>query len=160
MANTYTDRFTKLIDDMYERCNIPRIFPVPTVKIANNLGYKVYTFEPKDDDISGYVNYAKKKICLNASDIHKRQNFTLAHEIAHILLGHDKDGEEIDRRTSIWEPQKQKEIDANDLAGELLLPKEKVLEIWNIRKSFDDVSDYFDASMQACVVRLERLGEL
>jgi IrrE N-terminal-like domain len=64
---------------------------------------------------------------LNSAATKERQRFTLAHELAHFVLGSQ-------RRTmtlfwDVYNPKSQEERDADDLASRLLLPGRRVTEI-------------------------------
>jgi len=122
------DIFKDKIESIYEEYRIPKTFPVPLIKISKELGYKVYTFKPSFEtlNIFGIVNYAEREILLNKSDLDKRQRFTLAHEIGHIVLHDQKSKEEIvDYRKDILNPQGTKEREANKFAAELLMPEDE-----------------------------------
>ena len=71
------------------------MYPVPLDDIVRCIGYKVDFFEVtiENEHISGAVYYNDKQIWLNPNDIIKRRNFTLAHELGHILLWHEKDSQ-------------------------------------------------------------------
>jgi Zn-dependent peptidase ImmA (M78 family) len=132
---------------------------------VRGLGYKVDFFEvtPETEHISGAVYYEENKIWLNPEDIKRRRNFTLAHELGHILLGHEKDvidGREYDTRRNITKPDKKdkREIDANEFAAELLMPENAFKKVWDDTKSIVKLSDYFDVSIAATMARREKLG--
>jgi len=130
------DKFRKqIVDSLY---GIKKeVIPVQLVSIAKELGYTVYRFRSTFEalDISGIVNYDEKKILLNELDFNMRQRFTLAHEIGHIVLKHLENGEIVDYRENLLNPDDEKEHDANRFAVELLMPqkqfKEKFEEIKN-----------------------------
>ena len=77
--------------------------PEPLLDFAQTLGYKVRDFVliAAKRHISGTVMYKDKIILLNPSEYEKRRNFTLAHELGHIMLGHgaDRDSEYDTRET-------------------------------------------------------------
>ena len=159
------DRFFQLVDDVYSKYCIPRIYPVPLDDIVRGLGYKVDFFEvtPETEHISGAVYYNDNQIWLNPREIRKRRNFTLAHELGHILLGHEKnviDGREYDTRHNIANPDKtdKREVDANEFAAELLMPENTFKKVWDETKSIVELSDYFDVSIVAANARMEKLG--
>jgi Zn-dependent peptidase ImmA (M78 family) len=145
------------------------IFPVPLKEIAKELGYKVvYFVDKKDQDISGYVHYGEMTIGLNSKDSDLRQRFTLAHEIGHILNGDGKDGGiELDYRSNMTlNSSDLKEVKANKVAAELLMPSQEFkLKFKEIKNEYYDsvkitifkLSIYFQASEEACRIRAENL---
>ena len=159
------DRFFQVVDDLYSKFEIPKIYPVPLMAIAKGLGYRVDFFEvtPENEHISGAVYYNEKQIWLNPGEIAQRRNFTLAHELGHILLRHDKDvsdGREYDTRKNITNPEKKdkREVDANEFAAELLMPEDAFKNVWRKTRSIVELSDFFDVSIAATNARMEKLG--
>ncbi len=67
-----------------------------------------------------------------------RKRFTRAHELAHYYLGH-LDGQQDEYttalRTYINQEQNKKELDADKLAREILMTKDKFIESFNYFKS-------------------------
>jgi len=59
--------------------------PVNLFEIATSEGIQIVYFEPDETtkDISGLLKKEEKKVYLNVRDSAARQNFTLAHELAH-----------------------------------------------------------------------------
>lgn len=143
--------------------------PVPLDRIAKHFGAKV-TYSILEDGVSGllYKKGGKTVIGVNALHPETRQRFTIAHELAHLVLhqgdifvdkGHmyrdSRSGQGID----------QKEIDANAFAAELLMPEDLVRK--ELASSSIDLEDQdelaalaekFDVSMQALTIRLKNLG--
>jgi hypothetical protein len=84
----------------------------------------------------------------------RRLNFTIAHEIGHILLEHllipDKIKNEEDHRLE--------ELEADEFAARLLMPR-KLIRSCNYY-SIDTVSSYMNVSKTALKIRLLKLGSL
>lgn len=79
----------------------------------------------------------------------RRRNFTLAHEIGHIYLGHEEDATE-------------EETEANMFASELLMPTGLVWELFRRTRgvlSPDDLCQVFAVSRQAAANRLRGMGK-
>ncbi len=94
-------------------------------------------------EVSGYsiVNKeGKPEIVINVNDSYKRQRFTMAHEFGHIIMhwdwlnnkeqGLNTDNAEILFRKSYYiDDNDTKEMQANEFAAELLLPREILIGI-------------------------------
>jgi len=100
--------------------------PVVAHALAENYDLKVeyWTFKPEYSDVAGFIEAASRTIAVNADDPLPRQNFTIAHELGHYLLGHDLLGKEYS--CLFRNPTKQKknlmEQEANYFAIHLLVP--------------------------------------
>ena len=64
---------------------------------------------------------------LNTSTSRERQRFTLAHELAHFIIGARRD--EMTLFLDVYNPRSREERDADELASKLLLPSRRVIEI-------------------------------
>lgn len=135
--------------------------------IASAIGcdIELVTFDP--EDISAQVvkdtGNNRYKIQVSREDGKKRQRFSIAHEIAHIIL-HDtsKDGSLfIERRQPLVDYNADdlyKEVQANMLAAAILMPKRAVIELWDNSHSVDAIADAFNVSNGAVYNRLDNLG--
>jgi Zn-dependent peptidase ImmA (M78 family) len=112
--------------------------------LAEKLGIE-YTLGTIDKNVSGIIFYDGNlpQIVVNESDVPVRQQFTLAHEIGHCVLGHIRKGELCFRDENFIYGDSEdertiKESEANYFAGYLLVPTNKLK--WAIKKAFWDVS--------------------
>ncbi len=90
--------------------------------------------------VSGFIKYkndsdpsSRTKIVLSNSLPSTRKLFTLAHELGHYYM-HKADGDMLDRRTDIDNPTEPKERQANEFAGQILIPERKVRQILGTKK--------------------------
>ncbi len=155
---------TKEIEDMANQAlgNNP-VFPVEVVKIANNLGYRIfYLEEDGDEGIAGKVDHEKKLIFVRPSDPPPRQRFTIAHEIGHVLLHKNKQREAHFRSEDInvmVYSDNIEEIEANKFAAMLLMPEFEFKKAWGrYNGSIEDIADYFNVSRLATAIRANTLG--
>lgn len=88
-------------------------FPIDLKSLAKSLNIKIKYCDLEGED--GYIFKYKNSymICINDTD-NFRNNFTLAHELGHVVLGHLDTHEHL--------PYYVKERQANHFAGALLMP--------------------------------------
>jgi len=138
--------------------------PVNLFDIANNEGIEILYFVPDDvtTDISGLLSKEEKKVFLNAHESAARQNFTLAHELAHYFLDHKPNEYGVYRRDSLYaESKPEKEQEADCFAAELLMPEELINKVKTKYELTDDdaqaLSRLFGVSPSAMRYRLKGL---
>lgn len=93
--------------------------------------YKYYEFEPTEDNngIKGAVDNLEKKIYVNADLAPGDKHFTLAVEIARSILS--REDSEVDYRKP-HHSNEPREIEANVLAYELVMPAQKFLTAYQL----------------------------
>jgi len=149
--------------------------PVPVWEIARMKGAKI-VIEALDGDLSGflYQDSSQKIIGVNTQQATVRQNFTVAHELAHLLL-HDQEGPlHVDRAFQTIRMRDdvssqgvdQDEIEANFFAAEILMPEKFLRHDLAGRDSLDlyeedfipELTKKYGVSVQALTFRLQYLG--
>ena len=107
--------------------------PILSDEIARKEGLMVYSSDfsalnSGKSKISGYVNISKKAIYIDRSDTQGRQNFTIAHELGHWLLGHASNEfyNMLYRQTNEERRYNPQEQEANAFAASLLMPEKMV----------------------------------
>jgi Zn-dependent peptidase ImmA (M78 family) len=152
--------------------------PVPVEELATSLGCNV-SYQPfQESDISGLLFRDGERIIVgvNASQSKRRQRFTVAHEIAHLVLhpGRPMILEKLVRvnlRDGLSsQATSREEIEANQFAAALLMPREFVFaQVHKLAQSkhqvtdeevIQSLADIFDVSVQAMRYRLINLGLL
>lgn len=120
----------------------------------NNINLEYWPF---DNEVSGMFWYAppdqKPTIVVNENDPPVRQRFTIAHEIGHFILKHGAQFCCLSKSTFT----KTIENHANTFAAELLMPRNKVIELSNEFFDIKDMAEYFQVSQEAMYVRLKSL---
>lgn len=120
--------------------------PVNVERIARQLGVKV-EFAPFDDELSGmaFIKDGVPAIGINSLHHPNRQRFTLAHELAHIVLHPDelKKAVHVDkgslRRDRVSATGTDLlEITANAFAAELLMPEELLSAVLDEKLDLED----------------------
>ncbi|WP_281645754.1 ImmA/IrrE family metallo-endopeptidase [Parendozoicomonas sp. Alg238-R29] len=133
-------------------------FPVPLERIAEYLDYQCLQFLPDDttNKISGAVNHQQRKIYVNGDDPARRQMFTLAHEIGHVALHGEVEGNFIDHRSP--GPKTPKELEADMFASELLMPEFHFRSSWSEWDGVPSlIATVYGVSEQAVKVRAKIL---
>jgi Zn-dependent peptidase ImmA (M78 family) len=147
--------------------------PVPVAKIAKAKGARIF-FDSLEGDLSGFLYRDTKQAVIGVNTRHHsvRQNFTIGHELGHLLL-HDQEQLHVDRefRVRLRNDESSKgtdesEREANLFAASLLMPK-KFLEKDLAKEDYVDLLDdellhtlgrKYGVSTQALVNRLKNLG--
>lgn len=98
-----------------------RAFPRAPEHIADRLGVAVEYCAGLTTRLGWCAQFiGRVKIRINATQPAGRQRFTLAHELAHVLLG--TEGEPLGLSATLFASDRQEERDADQLAAEMLLP--------------------------------------
>ncbi len=144
--------------------------PVDPIVLANKNGIKVNNATFSDDNISGII--AKRgplsSILINESDSPFRKRFTIAHELGHHFLHIEDEGEFVDTIQDLMrdysnasnhvDENKKMEIQANQFAAALLMPKDLVDEYYKKNNDLDFLSKCFNVSKEAMAIRLNKLN--
>jgi Zn-dependent peptidase ImmA (M78 family) len=154
--------------------------PIDPWKVAAYLGVEIHlqTFE---DEVSGVllINGGERHVMVNSSHHGNRQRFTIAHELGHLILHHDRgDRLFIDTHMQMYqrvgapdsraylEPGSattpQEERQANQFAAALLMPPDLLVKASHERDLFDELDVtalalQFCVSEQAMAIRLQQL---
>ena len=137
-------------------------------EILENEGVRIFELPIPENEFSGFSFWHSEYgpcILINANEPKGRRNFTLAHELAHLLYNHGSSLCYIPIK--LGEVHKGLEYKANQVAIELLLPKAAVVEDFRKRslsstpsqKELAQMAYYkWSVSIQALGYRLENLG--
>lgn len=156
------------VHEILKTCGVTNA-PVPVELIAQKLGATV-RYSAYDGELSGMLYRDENETVIGVNSRHhpNRQRFTIAHEVAHLVL---HDGQKIfvdaDFRVNfrgVGGPNKE-ENEANRFAAELLMPKEFLLE--DLDNSFEIKSDVhvaelakkYKVSRQTMSIRLSQLAD-
>jgi len=134
--------------------------PVDPVKIARDLGIRVFfaDFKDEDDKISGFFFAEKNEIYINKHEYPQRQTFTIAHELGHKFL-HEDWLKSSNYQVLLREPipsvaNDPKEREANAFAAHLLVPRFMLDKYYKIA-SLDELAKLFVVSVPVIKARLE-----
>jgi Zn-dependent peptidase ImmA (M78 family) len=161
-----------LVDELLSENGISDA-PVPVSAIARAKGARVY-LNKLEGDMSGFLYRDAAQTVIGVNTIHSktRQNFTIAHEIGHLLL-HEQEQMHVDRKFQVRlrddvssQGFDEAEREANLFAAALLMPRE-FLERDLRKEDYVDILDdaflrdlgrKYGVSTQALVNRLKNLG--
>ena len=118
-----------------------RWYPVRVDRIAKVHGVKV-RYEPLDDELSGMIFLKDNQavIGVNAHHSPNRQRYTIAHELGHYFLHEDilRQGAHVDTMITMLNRDQDAalgtiniEIEANQFAAELLMPRHMIEKYLN-----------------------------
>lgn len=147
--------------------------PVSVTQIARARGARIFV-DSLEGDLSGFLYRDRDQavIGVNTSHSQNRQNFTIAHELGHLLL-HDQEQLHLDREFRMRLRSEVSshgtdlaEQEANFFAASLLMPRSFIERDLENEDSFDLIDDdrihalsrKYRVSTQALAIRLKTLG--
>lgn len=159
---------------LLKKYDISLVPPINLNELIKSIGISSYSLDFSDvEESSGYekgdilgavISDGDELDVLYAEGLSdNRSRFTVAHELAHCCLNTDDlIAGHIELRTENKDRHSKKEIGANIFAGELLIPKESLLEICNllIKPTVTALADIFQVSVNVMRARLEYLNLL
>ena len=138
-------------------------------KLAASLGAKVELADFNSDTVSARVFEDETTkdtytIQIARNEPVRRQKFSLAHEIGHIIFHKVNTTPLVEYRRPLLEyadpNQLYKETQANVFASALLIPEGMARSAWVNIHDIDDIAEIFEVSRSAAYVRLNSLGLL
>ena len=143
-------------EDLLQRANIIH-FPVDLNIITELLGLRIIR-ESLTDGISGILDIANNSIVVEERHPLQRQNFTIAHEIAHFCLHRNEENRFQDKIFFRGAENNTLEYQANEFAGALLMPEDEFFnQIRSGNKTIEGLARYFGVSTLAVRVRAQNL---
>jgi Zn-dependent peptidase ImmA (M78 family) len=103
-------------------------------------------------ELSGIVNHEKKLIGINSKHHPRRQRFSLAHELGHILLKHPPEAR------SSQEDIKRSNREADLFAAELLMPSDDLRAMATKECDLSILRTRYDVSNEALRLKLVSLS--
>ena len=160
------------VEELLEACSVSKA-PVPVKRIAKHLHIEI-RYSAAREGVSGALVSKGGKVFIAVNDTHheNRQRFTVAHEIAHYLLHKMGEPVHFDEDFRVYNRDKTsslatdpKEIEANQFAAELLMPKKFVLNDFSATRGDRSgvvvrLANKYQVSPQAMEYRLANLGLL
>ncbi len=124
-------RIRALVHDLLASSAVTRA-PVPVRKIARSQGARI-VLKSLEGDLSGFLYRDENQATIGVNTHHApvRQDFTIAHELGHLLLHDQQDPLHVDHKFSARlrsdvssQGTDEGEMEANHFAAELLMPHE------------------------------------
>lgn len=149
--------------------------PVRVESLAKQVGARI-RYEPfSGEGLSGMAyRQPDGKLCIGVNALHprNRRRFTIAHELAHLVL-HQQEDLHIDEAFRIQlrndrssQAIDEKEIEANQFAAELLMPAawlhddlhDRQIDLESDDHAIAELAKKYQVSVQAMTIRLSALG--
>ena len=132
--------------------------PIDIFKIAEEEGFDVKSLnQPKG--FSGILNAELKAIGINENHHPHRQRFSISHEMGHYYLGHPpvQELQHIDEGAAT---EKIHDTEANEFAGELLVPMNMLKKEVKIMNNIEDLAIRFNVSKEVMTIQVMKHGLL
>lgn len=133
-------------------------YPVNLGQIEKHLHVKRITFLDQLQSFGEAITFHGSRssyMIINTIAHKNRRRFSIAHELAHIYLRHPGGVHEYARNPRHYDWQ---ESEANYMAGAILMPRRKFLEVHFETDNIRTTAEYFGVSREAAGIRLEQLG--
>lgn len=157
----------RILATVWAKGMTPMPIPVDPVRIANDLGVKVFDDDLEDEISGAIVNKATSGpvILINRTDAPNRRRFTCAHELGHFVKRSTEKNSEDFEYVDLRGPKASRgydedEIYANEFAGCLLMPMPIFDDLYNEGKEVPELSYLFSVSSDAVIIRLKNLGQV
>ncbi len=168
-----SQEITEYIKEITRNCYKPNT-SLDIFKLLKNLNIEFWTSDMNgQSDLSGAIVKEKDDkftVYVNSTDSEKRRRFTICHEIGHYISykcnsyskqefetnGFIEDNYSVLARiTGTISPA---EIEANQIAAEILMPEIRFRDLISREYSIDEIAELFDVSAQAVKIRAKILG--
>ncbi|MFY0602597.1 MAG: ImmA/IrrE family metallo-endopeptidase [Flavobacteriaceae bacterium] len=151
--------------------------PIPIKKIVKQLGVELKPFN-LGSEVSGVcvIENNNARIGYNPTESEGRQRFTIAHELGHFILGHNKNANDLFvdnvkvmfRRNGSTTKELKQEREANIFAASILMPENLIQKEYETLEKKDnfltddkivqELASLFKVSQIAMTYRLINLG--
>lgn len=142
--------------------------PINPLVIAKINNINVENVEFNQTNISGMLQITQNEqatIFVKYNDHSNRKRFTIAHELGHFFLHYEQNKTFVDKDLSFYRnnpelSSRDYEIEANQFAASLLMPREQVVREWVNRKNpaVDELAKIFGVSPSSMGFRITNLG--
>lgn len=136
--------------------------PINLGEILQNFNLSLSIASFKLPNVSGAYDNSQQTIFIAKTDSPKRQLFTVAHELGHLILNHDRPTDIFYRHQALEFNNQDltEEKEANFFAAALLMPKELVEKFWQHHSDIELLAAFFGVSRTAAFWRLKNLKKI
>lgn len=131
----------------------PRRIPVPIENIAVFLGFEIHPLDTLDGEHRGIKieipEEGRRLIGVNKHYHRNNQRFSIAHEIGHHVMGHPPEDDCSEEEAKTYNRE------ADEFAGEILIPLEELKEILKEIKDVKGAAVRFQVSEQAMWIKVQ-----
>ena len=165
----------RLAGELIKILNI-KTYPIPIVKILNELGFSTFASSIAEPNISGMIFISPdligefktdKVIIVDRNDLFGRQRFTLAHEFAHYLFDFDEQSSHnFVNKYDISKASTDNEAVPSRFAAEFLMPSDMFAKRYKELSSLTQYSRIlqlvidFDVTQTAVLRRIDELSSV
>lgn len=131
--------------------------PLDLKALCHLLGIGI-NYLPLENNLSGRLTHDGSRWVINVNALHhvRRQRFTIAHELAHYFLHRNSQENYEDLYFHRGKNYTQHELEADNFAGALLMPKEQLINFVNSTSNkLDDIAEHFGTSSIAVKKRAD-----
>ena len=125
--------------------------PIPIEDLAQWHEFQVVRLGTLPQECSALVSLKDRLIGVNAKHHPRRQRFSIAHELAHVLLNHPPETKCTSRQIAVFNAE------ADECAAELLMPEKLIRTFMAHTSSLSGLALLFDVSEEAVGLKLKRL---
>ncbi|CAK1941526.1 HTH-type transcriptional regulator / antitoxin HigA [Vibrio crassostreae] len=131
--------------------------PLDLSSLCHVLGIGIQ-FVPLENNISGRLHHDGNRWIINVNSLHhqRRQRFTIAHELGHYFLHRNSQEKYEDATFHRGKQYSLKELEADNFAGALLMPKAEFKDfVRSYSNKIDDIAEHFGTSSVAIKKRAD-----
>ncbi|CAE6883360.1 ImmA/IrrE family metallo-endopeptidase [Vibrio harveyi] len=131
--------------------------PIDLKGLCHLLGIGIQ-YLPLENNVSGKLHHDGNRWLINVNSLHhpRRQRFTIAHELGHYFLHRDSQQDYEDTTFHRGKAYSEKELEADNFAGALLMPKDEFRDYVRFSSNkIDDIAEYFGTSSVAIKKRAD-----
>jgi Zn-dependent peptidase ImmA (M78 family) len=124
------------------------VYEVPIISIVEYLGFRIEYLQSMDDRHSAIIYPEGMLIGINGRHHPHRQRFSLGHELGHHMLRHPPELQLSPEETRVCNNE------ANEFAGELLVPLQLLRKALTKTKDLSELSKLFNVSHEVVTIRM------
>lgn len=161
MAANYANAENKAEEILKEFRVTEPIVPIYNIAEAKGVEIKLVSMPEGIQNAAGFLDQDNRVVYVNSEDAPNRQTFTIAHELGHLLLGHQPTEYKVLMRFPELNGKTEVEQEANCFAANLLVPMpmlKSVMKEYDLTKEHSGLlAQIFGVSKAVINFRLNRI---